>query len=102
MTGPHAAHHVVPIRIYYVIFGLLLLCTYLTVQVAYLDLGVFNTVVALGIAIFKATAVVLYFMHVKYSPRLTWLVVIGGVFWLGILLVFTISDYLTRGWLTFG
>jgi cytochrome c oxidase subunit 4 len=102
MNGPHVAHHIVPTRIYYVIFGLLLLCTYLTVQVAYLDLGVFNTVVALGIAIFKATAVVLYFMHVKYSPRLTWLVVIGGVFWLGILLVFTISDYLTRGWLTFG
>lgn len=102
MSSPHASAHIVPTRIYYVIFGLLLLCTYLTVQVAYFDLGVFNSVVALGIASFKATVVVLYFMHVKYSPRLTWLVVIGGVFWLGILLVFTISDYLTRGWLTFG
>ena len=102
MTGPHAAHHIVPTRIYYAIFGLLILCTYLTVQAAYLDLGVFNTVVALGIAAFKATIVVLYFMHVRYSPRLTWLVVIGGLFWLGILLAFTMSDYLTRGWLTFG
>ena len=102
MTGPHVSHQIVPTRIYYVIFGLLLVCTYLTVQVAYFDLGVFNTVVALAIAAFKATIVVLYFMHLKYSPRLTWLVVIGGVFWLGILLAFTISDYLTRGWLTFG
>jgi cytochrome c oxidase subunit 4 len=102
MTTPRAAHHVVPTRIYYVIFGLLLVCTYVTVQVAYLDLGALNTVVALGIAGFKATIVVLYFMHVKYSPRLTWLVVVGGVFWLGILLVFTFSDYLTRSWLTFG
>ena len=101
-AGTHATHHIVPTRIYYVIFGLLILCTYLTVQVAYLDLGIFNSIVALGIASFKAAIVVLYFMHVKYSPRLTWLVVIGGVFWLGILLVFTISDYITRGWLTFG
>ena len=102
MTHPHAQHHVVPTRIYYVIFGLLLLCTYLTVQVAFIDLGPFNTVVALGIACFKAIVVVLYFMHLKYSPRLTWLVVVGGLFWLGILFVHTFSDYLTRGWLTFG
>ena len=102
MTHTDTQHHVVPTRIYYVIFGLLLLCTYLTVQVAFLDLGSLNTVVALGIACFKAIVVVLYFMHLKYSPRLTWLVVVGGLFWLGILFVHTFSDYLTRGWLTFG
>ena len=52
---------------------------------------------ALAIAVFKATLVVLFFMHVKYSTRLTWAVVVGSVFWLGILLVLTMSDYLTRG-----
>jgi cytochrome c oxidase subunit 4 len=45
---------------------------------------------------------VLFFMHVKYSTRLTWVVVIGGVFWLGILLTLTFGDYLTRAWRTFG
>jgi cytochrome c oxidase subunit 4 len=77
-------------------------CTYLTWQVAYFDLGPFNTVAALGIALFKATLVVLFFMHVKYSSRLTWAVVLGSIFWLGILLALTLSDYLTRSWLTFG
>ena len=94
----HAAHR----RTYYVIFGLLMLCTYLTWQVAYFDLGALNTVAALGIAIFKATLVVLFFMHVKESTRLTWAVVLGSVFWLGILIVLTMSDYLTRAWRTFG
>ena len=69
---------------------------------AFLDLGPFNTVAALVIAVFKATLVVLFFMHVKYSTRLTWAVVVGSVFWLGILLVLTMSDYLTRAWRTYG
>ena len=96
------AEHIVPKRTYYVIFGLLMLCTYITVQVAFLDLGALNTVVALGVAVFKATIVVLFFMHVKYSTRLTWLVVIGSIFWLAILLALTLGDYLTRTWLTYG
>ena len=91
-----------PKRVYYTIFAILLFCTYLTVQMAYLDLGSFNTVAALGIAIFKATLVVLFFMHVKYSTRLTWAVVLGSIFWLGILLALTSTDYLTRGWRTYG
>ena len=94
--------HVIPRRVYYTVFGILMLCTYLTVQIAFLDLGAFNTVVALTIAVFKATLVVLFFMHVKYSTRLTWVVVLGSVFWLGILLALTFSDYLTRSWLTYG
>jgi cytochrome c oxidase subunit 4 len=94
--------HIVPKRIYYTIFAILMICTGLTVWVAFLDLGAFNTVAALGIAVFKATLVVLFFMHVKYSTRLTWAVVIGSVFWLGILLVLTMGDYLTRGWRTYG
>jgi cytochrome c oxidase subunit 4 len=96
------AEHIVPTRIYYTIFAVLMLCTGLTVWVAFLDLGALNTVAALAIAVFKATLVVLFFMHVKYSTRLTWAVVAGSIFWLGILLVLTMGDYLTRGWRTYG
>src|SRR3954465_7135136 len=96
------AEHIVPKRVYYTVFGILMLCTYLTVQIAFLDLGALNTVVALTIAVFKATLVVLFFMHVKYSTRLTWVVITGSIFWLGILLTLTFSDYLTRRWLTYG
>src|SRR5438876_12375705 len=94
--------HIVPKRIYYTIFGILMFCTYLTVQIAFFDLGVLNTIAALVIAVFKATLVVLFFMHVKYGTRLTWAVVIGSVFWLGLLLALTMGDYLTRGWRTYG
>ena len=94
--------HVVPTRVYYTIFATLLVCTYLTWQVAFFDLGPLNTVAALTIAVFKAVLVVLFFMHVKYGTRLTRLVVIGGVFWLMILLALLLSDYLTRGWRTYG
>jgi cytochrome c oxidase subunit 4 len=96
------AEHIVPKRIYYTIFVILMVCTLLTVWVAFLDLGVLNTVAALAIAVFKTTLVVLFFMHVKYSTRLTWAVVVGSVFWLGILLALTMGDYLTRGWGTYG
>jgi len=95
-------HHIVPKRVYYVIFGVLMLCTYLTVQIAFFDLGPLNTIAAIGIAVFKATLVVLFFMHVKYSTRLTWAVVTGSLFWLAILLALTMADYLTRVWRTFG
>jgi cytochrome c oxidase subunit 4 len=94
--------HIVPTRVYYTIFGILMLCTYLTVQIAFFDLGPLNVVAALAIAVFKATLVVLFFMHVKYSTKLTWAVVLGSVFWLGILLALTMSDYLTRAWRTYG
>jgi cytochrome c oxidase subunit IV len=94
--------HIVSTRVYYGIFAVLMLCTYLTVQIAFFDLGAMNTVAALTIAVFKAVLVILFFMHVKYSTRLTWVVVIGGVFWLGILLTLTMTDYLSRVWGTFG
>ena len=89
--------HVLPVRIYYAIFAVLMICTAITVGIAFVDLGPFNAVAALTIAVFKATLVVLFFMHVKYSTRLTWAVVVGSIFWLGILLTLTMSDYLTRG-----
>jgi len=82
MSTEHAASP----RVYYVVFLVLLACTYLTWQVAYFDLGPLNTLV------------VLFFMHARTSSRLTWLVVIAGVFWLLILLTLTASDYLTRHW----
>lgn len=94
--------HILPKRIYYIVFGILMLCTYLTVQIAFFDLGRLNTVAALVIAVLKATLVVLFFMHVKYSTRLTWAVALGSIFWLAILFVLTMGDYLTRGWRTYG
>lgn len=93
--------YIVPTRIYYSIFAMLIACTLLTWRIAYFDLGPLNTVAALAIAVFKAGIVVLFFMHVKYSTRLTWAVVLGGLFWFGIMIVLTMGDYLTRGWLTF-
>ena len=96
------SEYIVPKRTYYIIYVILLIGTYLTWQVAVFDLGPMNTIVALTIAVFKATLVVLFFMHVKYGTRLTWVVVIGSVFWLGILLALTFGDYLTRSWRTFG
>ena len=96
------AEHTLHRRTYYTIYAILMVCTYLTWQVAYFDLGSFNTVAALGIAAFKAVLVILFFMHVRESPRLVSAVAIGGLFWLGILLALTMSDYLTRGWMMRG
>jgi cytochrome c oxidase subunit IV len=94
--------HIVPTRVYYLIFAALMIGTAITVAVAFVDLGAFNAVVALTIAVIKATLVVLFFMHVRYSTKLTWAVVAGSVFWLGILLALTFSDYLTRHLRTYG
>ena len=81
---------------YYRVFALLIACTYLTWQVAYFDLGPFNTVAALAIAAFKGTIVVLFFMHARTSPKLTWAAFIAGLFWLFLLFALTSGDYLTR------
>jgi cytochrome c oxidase subunit 4 len=96
------SHYIVPRRVYYTVFAVLMAGTAVTVGVSFLDLGAFNTVAALAIAVFKASLVVLFFMHVKYSTRLTWAVVAGSVLWLGILLSLTLGDYLTRSWRTYG
>ena len=95
------ADHTTSTRPYFIIYGILMACTYLTWQVAYFDLGSLNTVAALGIAVFKAMLVILFFMHVR-ETRLAWAVVAGSVFWLGILLALTMGDFLTRGWATRG
>jgi cytochrome c oxidase subunit 4 len=85
---------------YYAIFGALMVLTAVTVGVAFINLGALNFPVAIAIAITKATLVVLFFMHVKYSSRLTKMVVGMAFFFLGILLTLTLTDYLSRGWQT--
>jgi cytochrome c oxidase subunit 4 len=91
-------HHVVSWRVYLVIFLLLCTLTAVTVQAAGRDFGVLNTTIALGVAFTKATLVVLYFMHVRYSSRLTHLFIFAGVVWLAILILLTVSDYISRPW----
>jgi len=88
----------VSVRVYITVFLLLLALTGLTIYAAGIDLGPLNTTVALVIATTKATLVTLFFMHVKYSSRLTQLFVFAGVIWLAILIFITMSDFMTRGW----
>jgi cytochrome c oxidase subunit IV len=92
--------HISPKSTYLTIFGALMACTILTVTAAFINLGNLNFPVALTIAVFKATLVVLFFMHVKYGSKLTKLIVGTAFFFLGILLTLTLSDYLSRGWFT--
>jgi cytochrome c oxidase subunit 4 len=91
--------HVVSIKVYFAIFAALMVLTAGTVAVAFVDLGPLNTFVALGVAVTKATLVILFFMHVKYSTKLTWLVVASGFVFLAIMIAFTMSDIVSRGWL---
>src|SRR5689334_405056 len=102
MADHATTHHIVPKTTYYLIFLALMLGTAGTWWVATIDLGVMNNVIMLAFAITKATLVVLFFMHVKYSKPLTWTVILAALFWLGIMLVLTMNDYLTRAWLHYG
>lgn len=91
------SEHIVSKRIYYLIFGALMILTIITVAAARVHMPEpLGTVVALAIAVTKAVLVVLYFMHVRYSSRLTWVVVASGFLWLVILIGLTLSDFLTR------
>jgi cytochrome c oxidase subunit IV len=96
-TSPHRAdeheEHIVPVPVYLAIFAALLVLTAATVWAGRQDFGAFNTVVALGIAVIKATLVILFFMHVKYSSTLTRLVVASAFVWLAIMIVGTLHDY---------
>jgi cytochrome c oxidase subunit 4 len=96
--------YIVPTKIYIRVFAVLLALTAITVVASFYDLGggrlhYANAVVAITIAVSKATLVVLYFMHVRYGSRMTWVFVGAGVFWLLILIVLTQSDVLTRQWI---
>ncbi len=99
MSETHEAHHhIVPIPIYVAIFVTLLVLTGVTAAVAYVDFGPMNIVIALAIAAFKASLVVLFFMHVKYASKLTQLASVLGFVWLAILLGMTTSGIFTRDW----
>ncbi|MEO8216005.1 MAG: cytochrome C oxidase subunit IV family protein [Acidobacteriota bacterium] len=104
MSDPHSEnetdlrHHVTNKVVYFTIFILLMGLTALTTGIAFVNLGIFNTPVALGIAVCKASLVILYFMHVRWSPRLTWVVILTAFSFLGVMFVMTFADYLSRGW----
>jgi cytochrome c oxidase subunit 4 len=91
-------HHPSP-RLYVAIWGLLMVLLCVTVAVNEVDLGQWNFFIAFAIALVKAVLIVLFFMHVRYSPGLTRVVACAGFFWLAIMLALTFADYLTRGWM---
>jgi len=92
-------HQVVSVKTYAAVFGALLALTITTVAVSKLDLGEYNFIAAMTIAVIKATLVVMFFMDVRRATSRTKLFVGAGFFWMAILLVFLLSDYLSRGWL---
>ncbi len=93
--------HVSPLSTYLSIFAALMVLSAITVGAAFVNLGAFNPIVAMAIAGLKATLVILYFMHVKYSSRLTKLTVVLSLFFVAILFAETLMDYATRGWLNY-
>ncbi len=92
------SEHVLPRRVYYMVFATLLLLTLITVELAFYDLGWLSFQVALMIASLKATLVILYFMHVRYSSGLTGIFVAAGFVFLAIMMLFTLADLETRPW----
>jgi len=95
----HAEHHIVPKRVYFLVFFALIVLTWVTTYISTVDLGKWNIFVALAIAVFKASIVALFFMHVYYSTRLTKMIVLCSVFWLILLLFITMTDIWTRTWM---
>jgi cytochrome c oxidase subunit 4 len=89
--------HIDSVKTYALVFIALIVATVATTAVAFVDLGPFSVVVALVIAVCKMLLVALFFMHVRHSTKLTRLVVLGGLLWLGILIFITMTDYSTRG-----
>jgi cytochrome c oxidase subunit 4 len=99
VTNPeHSEHHIVSPFQYCLVFGSLLVGTAITVGAAYVDLGVLNPIVALGIACTKAVIVILFFMHVKYQSRLIKMTVGAGFFTFIVLITMTLCDYMSRAW----
>ena len=92
-------HHIVPKRIYFLVFLTLIVMTWVTTWISTVDLGRLNIFVALSIAIFKASLVILFFMHVKYGTRLTKMIVLAGMYWLILLLFIAMLDIWTRTWM---
>ena len=97
MSAPHQETHIDSTGTYVKILLVLLALTGITTAVARVDLGAFSVVVALSIAVVKMLLVALFFMHVRHSTKLTKLVVVSGLLWLGIMITFTLADIWTRG-----
>ena len=92
------SHQIVPSKTYVLVFAGLIGLTLLTTGVAFIDLGAFNTVVALVIAFCKMLLVIFFFMHLRQGGGLLRVVLLAGFFWLGLLIALTMSDYHTRKW----
>jgi cytochrome c oxidase subunit IV len=92
---------VLPVRTCFAVYFVLIALTAVTVGAAFLDLMYFSAPVALGIASAKALLVMLYFMELRHSPKLFWLIVGNGVFWLTVMIALVMSDYVSRAWLGF-
>jgi cytochrome c oxidase subunit IV len=95
----HSERHIVPVKTYVLVFLTLIVMTWVTAYVSTVDLGRLNVFVALSIAIFKASLVILFFMHVKYGSRLTKFIILAGLYWLILLLFIAMIDLWTRGWM---
>ena len=91
-------HHVDSVKTYVLVFLGLICLTVVTTAVAFVDLGPFSVVAALVIAVCKMLLVALFFMHVRHSTKLTRLVMVGGLLWLALLLLLTLGDVMSRGW----
>lgn len=91
------SEHIAPKKLYFFVFGSLLVLTLLTWRIAYVDLGQWNTVVALTIAVLKASLVATFFMHLRWSGSMMRIVVCTAIFWLSIMITLTLGDVLTRG-----
>jgi cytochrome c oxidase subunit IV len=87
--------------VYYFVYAVLVVFTIATVALSFCDLGSWHTIVGLAIATCKALLVALFFMHLLRSSQLTWLALAAGLFWLAILMSLTLTDYLTRSWLSY-
>jgi cytochrome c oxidase subunit IV len=92
------SEHIVPVKVYLAVFAALMVGTAVTTAAAFIDLGVFNGIVALTIAMTKAVLVVLFFMHVKYESKMTKVTIISAIAFLCILLALTMTDYISRPW----
>ena len=93
------SEHIDSVKTYVLVFAALIFATVATTAVAFVDLGPFSVVVALAIAVCKMLLVALFFMHVRHSTKLTRLVLLGALMWLGILILMTLTDFSTRGML---
>ena len=95
----HTTSHILPKSTYYAVYAALMVMLLATVGAAYVDLGPFNFLLTMIIAVVKAVLIALIFMHVRYSERLVWIFACAAFFWLAILIGMSLNDYFTRGWL---